>query len=271
MRKPMLIAAIGTLTVVVGLGGLWSLQRRLIYFPEQQLPSQGIVAPEAEAVEFTTDDGLTLNGWFFAHPQADAAVVVFNGNGGNRGGRVGLARSLASLEHGVLLFDYRGYGGNQGQPSEEGLIADGLAAVRFVGGRPDVDPTKIIYFGESLGAAVALGVAEQIEPAALVLRSPFASLASVGSIHYPILPMSMLLRDRYDNVERIGRIAAPLLIVAGSADGTIPIDESRHLYDAAAEPKELVVIEGADHNDYELAGGPQLIEAVGEFLAEHGP
>ena len=122
----------------------------------------------------------------------------------------------------VLLFDYRGYGGNPGHPTEEGLAADARAALGYLAGRPEVDPERVIYFGESLGAAVALRLATERPPAALVLRSPFASLAEVGRRHYPVLPVSLLLRDRYDSAALAGRLDAPLLVVAGGRDQIVP-------------------------------------------------
>jgi fermentation-respiration switch protein FrsA (DUF1100 family) len=120
----------------------------------------------------------------------------------------------------------------------------------------------LAYFGESLGAAVAIGLAEQRPPAALVLRSPFVSLPDIGSVHYPFLPTSLLLWDRYPNLERISGIEVPVLVVAGTADSIVPIAQSRQLYEAASEPKEFVMIEGADHNDFELTAGSQLMDEV---------
>ena len=137
----------------------------------------------------------------------------------------------------VLLFDYRGYGGNPGRPSEDGLAADARAAQAWLAAQPDVDPDRIAYFGESLGAAVAVGLAVQRPPAALVLRSPFTSLADVGAVHYPWLPVRRLLLDRYPSIERIASVHAPVLVIAGDRDDIVPAALSKRLYDAAAEPK----------------------------------
>jgi uncharacterized protein len=194
------------------------------------------------------------------------AVLVCNGNGGNRSLRAALADALSGMGLHVLLFDYRGYGGNPGHPSEEGLAADARAAQAYLAGRPEVDPDRLVYFGESLGAAVALRLAVERPPAALVLRSPFASLAEVGRLHYPLAPMS-LLRDRYDSAAMVGRLAAPLLVVAGGRDRIVPAGHSRRLFAAAPQPKRLVVLEGADHNDHELLAGPRLLAELRAFLA----
>jgi fermentation-respiration switch protein FrsA (DUF1100 family) len=125
----------------------------------------------------------------------------------------------------------------------------------------------VVYFGESLGAAVALRLATERPPAALVLRSPFASLAEVGRLHYPLVPVSLLLRDRYDSAALAGRLAAPLLVVAGGGDRIIPAGHSRRLLAAAPEPKRLVVLDGADHNDRDLLAGPWLLSELRRFFA----
>ena len=135
----------------------------------------------------------------------------------------------------MLLFDYRGYGGNSGRPSENGLAADARAAQAWLAAQPDVE--RVVYFGESLGAAVAIGLAVERPPAALVLRSPFTSLADVGAVHYPWLPVRRLLLDRYPSIERIGSLSAPLMVIAGDRDDIVPESLSKRLYDAAAEPK----------------------------------
>jgi fermentation-respiration switch protein FrsA (DUF1100 family) len=257
--------------LAASIGLLWAFQRRLLYLPAPRtVPPAASVLPGAEEVAFETADGVRLGGWFVpAEGRAvpGTAVLVCNGNGGNRSLRAPLAAALARLGLHVLLFDYRGYGGNPGQPTEEGLAADARAALDYLVGRPEVDPDRVVYFGESLGAAVALRLATERPPAALVLRSPFASLAEVGQLHYPLVPVSLLLRDRYDSAALAGRLAAPLLVVAGGRDRIVPASHSRRLFAAAPQPKRLVVLEGADHNDHDLLAGPRLLAEVHAFLA----
>ena len=252
---------------------LWAFQRRLLYFPvPRTVPPAASVLPGAEEVAFDTADGVRLRGWFLAPvanpaPPTRGAVLVCNGNGGNRSMRAPLAAALARMGLHVLLFDYRGYGGNPGRPTEEGLAADARAALDHLAARPEVDPARLVYLGESLGAAVALRLATERPPAALVLRSPFASLAEVGRLHYPLLPVSLLLRDRYDSAALAGRLAAPLLVLAGGRDQIVPADHSRRLFAAAPQPKRLAVLDGADHNDLDLLAGPWLLAELGRFLA----
>lgn len=263
--------------IVILLGGLvlivWSLQRRLIYFPFGDLPSPDVVGlPGATPVSFSTRDGIMLGGWFVdeARQPRRLTVIVFHGNAGNRALRAPLAQALAQQGFAVLLFDYRGFGGNAGVPTERGLMADSRAAREYLLSRADVDPHRIVYFGESLGTAVAVDLAAEFPPAALVLRSPFRSLADVGQLHYPFLPVRWLLRDRYATVDRIARIRSPLLVIVGDRDRIVPPAESRRLYDLAPEPKTLVVIPGADHNDDALLAGRQMMDAITRFLCMLG-
>ena len=250
---------------------LWFGQRALIYFPDSHVPDVTAAGlPSAEPVDFETEDGLRLAGWFVpaVTPPTGYTLIVFNGNAGDRADRAELAAQLAARGVGVFLFDYRGYGGNPGLPSERGLARDARAALAYVGRRPDVDARRLVFFGESLGAAVAVRLAIEFPPAALALRSPFASLASVGKHHYPFLPVRWLLRDRYPTIDRIGRIQSALLVVAGDLDQVVPLGESEAVFGAAPYPKRLVVLPGADHNDPELAAGPGLVRAVLDLLSQ---
>jgi len=265
----MIVAAEYVAIIAAVLALIWTMQRRLIYFPISSVPTPGeIDLTDVEPVTFKTTDGLSLSGWFFAAsgPSPHVTVLVFNGNAGNRAHRGPLAAALQRHGFAVLLVDYRGYGGNPGAPSKNGLAADARAARAYLAGRSDVDLSRLVYFGESLGTAVAVDLASEHPPAALVLRSPFMSLGDVGQYHYPFLPVRLLLRDRFSPIDQIRRIRVPLLVIAGGHDRVVPIDNSRRLYEAATAPKTLLVIPDADHNDYELLAGDEMIQAIARFL-----
>jgi fermentation-respiration switch protein FrsA (DUF1100 family) len=258
------------LVAIVGLAVLWAFQRHLLYIPFGKVASPASVGLlQVEEVSFRTEDGLTLAGWFVPAKsrRPPFTILVFNGNAGNRSLRAPLALALAEAGLAVLLFDYRGYGENAGRPSEAGLVADGRAARAYLEQRRDVDPRRIVYFGESLGTGVAVALALERPPAALILRSPFASMSELGQYHYPFLPVRLLLSDRYPSIERIGQIRRPLLVIAGDRDSIVPPQQSRRLFNAALEPKELAMVPGADHNDYALLAGDLLIEKVVRFVA----
>jgi fermentation-respiration switch protein FrsA (DUF1100 family) len=257
---------------VLLVAALWAVQRRLIYFPlPEEVAPVATALPGAEDVSFQTSDGLRLGAWFLpvAGAESSATMLVFNGNAGDRSFRAPLAAALSQAGLSVLLFDYRGYGRNLGTPSEAGLLRDARAARAYLAGRNDVDPNRVVYFGESLGAAVAVALAAEQPPAALVLRSPFTSLAEMGRLHYPFLPLvSVLLRDRFDSIERIPHVRCPVLVIAGEQDRIVPITQSRRLYEAAHDPKQFELIPGADHNDLELLIGERLTDRVVRFTRE---
>ncbi len=250
---------------VVLTGLTWVLQRRLVYFPGGTPPPVEQLLPGGEAVTLPTEDGLELAAWFV--PSGPTAVLVLPGNAGNRANRAPLARALAAAGLSVLLIDYRGYGGNPGRPSEEGLRSDARAAVAWLAEHPAVD--RIVYLGESLGAAVATWMATERAPAALMLRSPFPSLGAVARLHYGPVP-DWFLRDRFLAVEQVRDLHLPLLVVVGDQDEIVPVDLSRRLYAAAQEPKRFLAIPGAGHNDPALLDGDRFVAALTAFLREQG-
>lgn len=269
MRRAMKTVVLFAAVVGAVLALVWTLQRRLMYFPAAHVPTPDAIGlTSVEPVTFETADGLVLNGWFLAAPRPSPrfTILVFNGNAGNRAHRGPLATALNQHGFQVLLLDYRGYGGNPGTPSESGLVEDSRAARAYVLGRSDVDASRLVYFGESLGAAVAVGLAAEYPPAALILRSPFTSMADVGQYHYPFLPVRLLLRDRFPSIDRIHLIRSPLLVIAGARDRIVPIQQSRRLYTAASDPKTIVIVPGADHNDYDLVAGNEMILTIVRFL-----
>ena len=254
---PTRIALLTLLIVAIAIVGLWLAQRRLIYLPTG---APGDPPEGWQQVTTTTSDGLEPAGWFHPGTPNTPIVIVFHGNAGNRGDRVVLGSRLVDAGMGVAMFDYRGYGGNAGSPSEEGLANDAQAMVGWV--EAHQANRDILYFGESLGAAIAVGVSVERPPHALVLRSPFRSLSSVAAAHYPVLPVDLLLWDRYPVADQMELVEAPTTVIAGSADGTVPTDQSRDVFEAARLPAEWVLINGADHNDASLSHGAQVIAAV---------
>ena len=266
----LLTAGAGVLAALL-VGVLWAFQRQLVYLPDRgPVPPAAAVLPGARDVVLETEDGLELGAWYLPAAAAQApTVLVASGNGGSRVLRAPLARALAGQGLSVLLFDYRGYGGNPGSPTEQGLARDVRAARRYLVEVAAVPDDRLLYFGESLGAAVVTELAVEHPPAGLVLRSPFEDLASVGRVHYPLLPVRALLRDRYPVAQLIGEVDAPTTVVYGAADAIVPAQQSRRVAAAAARLHRLVAVPGADHNDLVLLAGDPVVEAVVE-LAQAG-
>ena len=272
----------GVLRVVVVLlliGGvvfamMWWLQRQFIYFPDASpVPPAGDVIEGARDMTLRTDDGLELGAWFVPALETGAAdrrmvVLVAPGNGGNRVGRADLAEELRRRGLAVLLMDYRGYGGNPGSPSEDGLARDAMAAAEALDdlGYP---AERTIYFGESLGTGVVAALQSKRPPAGLVLRSPFTDFADVGAVHYPFLPVRRMLRDRFPVVDHLAGSEVPVTVIYGDRDSIVPTELSARVADKAPALAERVVIQGAGHND-PVMFGPRVADAVAHLADEVG-
>lgn len=269
------LALKGAAVVILGLLVLTAImyvtQRGSLYYP---WPSAASASPAGvENVELLTDDGLRLGAWFLpatGGAEPGPAVLICNGNAGYRAHRLPLGVALAERGYHVLLFDYRGYAGNPGSPTEDGLRADARAAARALADRPEVDPSRVAYFGESLGASVCGGLATELPPAALILRSPFPSIVAIGRHHYPYLPVvEALVWDRYPLDRQLtDEVRAPLLVMAGEHDEIVPPRLSRRVSEAAAEPKRFVEVAAAHHNDESLLAGEELLAELSAFLEE---
>ena len=272
VQHPGRVLVVGLLIGGVVVGMLYWLQRQMIYFPDASpVPPAGDVIEGARDVTLHTDDGLKLGAWFVpaAPGQRDGdrrmAVLVAPGNGGNRIGRADLAEELRRRGLAVLLVDYRGYGGNPGSPSEDGLARDAVAAADALEdlGYP---AKRTIYFGESLGTGVVAALQARRPPAGVVLRSPFTEFADVGSEHYPWLPVRRMLRDRFPITDHLAESEVPVTVIYGDQDTIVPTKISKRVADGAPSLAERVVIEGAGHNDAVMFG-PRVADAV-ERLAD---
>jgi hypothetical protein len=270
VRAALVVAGVVVLVLALVVGLLWGFQRTLIYLPDDgPVGSAGSLVPGGSDVVLTTSDGLELAAIHVPGRSPDAVtVLVANGNGGHRGMRAPLARALSDEGLAVLLFDYRGYGGNPGNPTEAGLALDVRAARRYLVEEAGVRPDRLLYLGESLGAAVVTELALEHPPAGLVLRSPFADLPSVAAVHYPLVPVRTLLWDRFPVAELVARVDVPTTVVLGGADSIVPPEQSREVARAAARLHRLVEVPGADHNDPVLLDGEALVAAVVELTRD---
>lgn len=245
------------------------MEEKFIFFPSaaiNQTPRQiGLVFDD---VTFTAVDGVRLNGWFVPHPGANITFLWFHGNAGNISDRLENIRLLHDrIKMNIFIFDYRGYGRSDGIVSESGTYRDAEAALAYLRSRKDVDPKQIVFFGRSLGAAVAAELAMREQCLALLLETPFASIRAMARAAYPWLPIGPLIRTRYDTLDKIARIKAPLLILHGDQDEIIPFSQAKELFEAALEPKEFYTIRGARHNDTYIIGGEAYFAALKDFIA----
>jgi fermentation-respiration switch protein FrsA (DUF1100 family) len=232
----------------------------LLFFPDRELRATPDEPHEELAI--VTDDGERLHGWWVRSGAAGAAAVLLcHGNGGNVGDRVPHIAYLTAAGLDVLAFDYRGYGRSTGRPGEAGTYRDARAARRALLER--TGGGRVLYLGESLGAAVALELAHHHPPAGLILQSPFTSVRDMARLHYPFVPRA-LVPDAYPSLRLIRSLAVPLLVLHGERDEIVPLLSGEELYEAAACPKRLVRFPGRGHND---VVGREWAEAIASWVA----
>jgi uncharacterized protein len=259
-----LLAVIPYATIVAAMA---ITQRRLLYFPDTRRPNPAVAGvPDTRVITIRTADGLDLLGWL-APPAGDTQPVVLylHGNAGNIGYRALRMARLNSFGWGVLLLEYRGYGGNPGTPSEAGLAEDAraaYAALRSMG----VPGRRILVWGESLGTGLAVRLAADIDVGAVLLEAPFTSVAALARAYFPFVPTGLLLRDRFDLIGRIGEVHAPILVMTGGRDEIVPPAMGRAVFAAANEPRQFWWAPEAGHNDMAEAGA---LEAARAFVRQN--
>lgn len=248
-------------------GVMFFSQRDMLYFPQQiSEQDRAFLKSFADPVELHTEDGLTLTAWF--RPPQEKGVPILVAFHGNAGHPVWLGSKLKDFmdgKVGLFLVEYRGYDGNSGSPSEDGLYLDGRAALDWL--KSNGNPPFVLY-GESIGSGVATELAlrpeNQKNLKALILEVPFDSLLNVAKHHYPFVPfLDFLMLDQFRNDEKIGKVHVPLLVLLADRDQVVPHELGLRLYDLANEPKELEIFPGADHGTVFENGG---WNKVSEFL-----
>lgn len=244
---------------------LYFTQRGMMYFPDRTRTAPADAGlPEAKEEKLVTADGETILVWHIAPRDEQRPVVVyFHGNGGALNLRARRFAALAAEGFGVVGVSYRGYGGSTGSPSEDGLIADGIASYEFAAKL--YTPARVALWGESLGSGVAIAVAAEAPVAKLVLETPFTSAADIGAAVYPFLPVRLLMKDQFRSDLRIKSVKAPVLILHGEKDSVVPIAFGERLYEMIPGEKKFARIKGGEHYDLDRHGG---LQAAVEFLIQ---
>jgi uncharacterized protein len=272
-----LLKSVLRITVAALIGAtlfLMIFEKQLIYYPAGGLD----VTPKAlglpfEDVTLDVEPGVKIHGWFIrGSKEPRAATILFShGNAGNIGDRLDRVLSWRDLGADLLLYDYRGFGRSTGSPDEQGTYLDGRAAYDYLVKSRGVDPKRLVLMGESLGCAISIQLALDRPAAGLVLEAPFASIPHMASAIYPFLPARFFVRTRYDNLDKISRVTAPLLVVQGTRDEVIPVEQGKMVFDAASSAKEYLAVEGAHHNDVYVVGGARYKTTLAGFLARVVP
>ncbi len=244
-------------------------QRQVMYYPSSvwsAAPHTGI-----QTVTYVTPDNISITSWY-APPQGDKPVLVmFHGNAGNISDRAFKQDFFAQHGYGFLLAEYRGYGRTKGRPSEEGFYSDARAAMTWLEKTQKIGPSRIILYGESIGTGAASEMAIEFKNTkALVLEAPLTTMPDVTKSVYPWLtPVSYLTLDRYDNLSKAPFFEMPVLVVHGSKDNVIPVEQGKKLFAAVGTAhKKLVILEGGSHNDLAEFG---LLAEIQKFIDQLPP
>ena len=244
-------------------GGVAVFQNNLIYFPENP-PLADVFADARHSGLTPWPDESDYRG-LLREPGGPVrgTVLLFHGNAGRAGQREGYANGLTRLGLRVILAEYPAYGSRPGQLGEAALVAD-ATATQALARRQFSGPLLLV--GESLGAGVAAAVAGTGDVFAVLLITPWDSIASVAAHHYPWLPVGVLLRDRYDSIASLSGYRGRIAVVIAEHDSIVPPELGRRLFDSVAEPKRIWTVPAADHNDWMGRVDPTWWESVIGFL-----
>lgn len=250
---------------LIALGGINLLQNRLLYFPARaavsELSAGGLQAWPA------ADDFRGL----VAMPTGAvrATALVFHGNAGHAGHRMFYASALTRLGLRVILAEYPGYGPRGGALGEASMVEDAAQSIAMA---QRLHGAPLLVIGESLGAGVAAAAAarQRDKVAGLLLITPWDRLSSVAAFHYPWLPVTWLLRDRYDSAAHMANFGRPIVVVVAERDDIVPARFGTRLYDALSEPRRLIVLPGAGHNDWPVRLDAAWWQQVVDILLGEG-
>ena len=241
------------------------LEQKGLYHPVKEIPeSPGKLGIKYEEVNLKTSDGETLNAWYVPAQDAKVTVLYCHGNAGNIH-RLHKVKFFHEMGVNFFIFDYRGYGKSSGKPNEKGLYEDAAAAYDYLISRNDIDKSKIVVYGKSLGGPIAAELCLRREAIALILEGSFASVTMRAQQLYPFLPMKFLITQRYDTVVKIKNIHIPKLISHGKNDEVISFKHGEALFEAAPDPKQFLPFEGG-HNDDVYVTSPAYQEELQKFL-----
>jgi fermentation-respiration switch protein FrsA (DUF1100 family) len=260
------IFVIGVLTLVVLKLLVTWLEPRAVFYPlrgEQETPAR--LGIRFESLRLRAADGVELAAWQLEPEAPKADIVYFHGNGGNLSLWLPVLATLHRFGYRVLAVDYRGYGTSAGTPSEQGLYADAEAVARHAmtnrqAGRP------LLYWGRSLGGAVAAAAARAAPPDALILESTFPDKASVLRLNPLMRLLNAFSSYRLDTLDHLRGFTRPVLVVHAEGDSIIPFRLGRELFERLDAPKTFVTLKEGDHNDLYDAGNSTYWKPIHAFI-----
>ena len=226
---------------------LYFYQGKLLYHPNvNSYVEINNLIPQVEKVTITTSDNHNLLGWFYKKDISKKTILFFHGNAGSLENRIYKLNHFENLDLNFLIIAWRGFSGNSGKPNEKGLYEDARSAMSWLESI-GIKEEKVILYGESLGTAVAIEIAQNKKFAGIVLESPFTSMVEMGKKYYSFFPVGLLLKDRYESISKIKNIRFPVLVMHGKKDRIVPFKMGKKIYDSANSPKFYYFSEYDDH------------------------
>ena len=216
---------------------LYFYQRNLLYHPNENNYSEDKILVDIENVKIKTSDNIELLGWYHEKNLKDfKTLIFFHGNAGSLENRIHKLNHFRDMNINFLIIAWRGFSGNNGNPSEQGLYEDGKSAIDWLI-KKGVSEKNLILYGESLGTGVATHLAQNKNFAGVILETPFTSMIDAAKKFYPYIPVKLLLKDKFENYKKIKNINSPILIMHGEADQLVPFSMGEKIYEIANEPK----------------------------------
>ena len=271
MLKSLIIFVLGLSSIYVMVAaGAFVFQKHLIHVPFAKY----VATPDDRGMPFESvvlnqhNDNAKLNGWFVKHPDSQYSVLVLGGNAGNMSYMLDTVELFYKLGYSVFTYDYRGFGASEGKLTEPAMYDDASLAWNYLTETKQIAPENIVIFGRSLGTAVASWIANEFNPAALIMESGFTSLENLGAIYYKWLPTKYLLKFRYDSLSRISKVTCPILYIHSTEDELIPYTQSEKLYAASTAEKTLLAISGNHASGY-FDSGETYTNGIENFLNQY--
>jgi len=243
--------------------GLYVLQRSLLYHPTENNYYGDDLTVNIEKVKVETDDNIDLLAWYHNKDINKFKTILYlHGNAGSLENRIHKINHFEDMNINFLLLSWRGFSGNKGKPTEQGLYQDARSAIKWLKKQGIIEENIIIY-GESLGTGVTTEIAQNRNFAGIILESPFTSMVAAGKSKYPIFPIKLLLKDKYESDMKIKNIKSPVLIMHGEKDKIVPFWMGEKMFQLANEPKYYYF---SKYDDHMMDFNNELINSIKLFL-----
>lgn len=255
--------------ILAGIGVIYGyikyMELRGIFYPVKQIEiTPKFIDTNFDDIYIKTQDHITINGWFIPYDSAKYTLLFFHGNAGNIGNRLEKIKMLRETGLNIFIIDYRGYGRSEGKPFEKGLYCDAKAAYEYLLHTRGIPPGKIILYGESLGAAIAIDLAAKSEIKAIILEGAFSCGKDMGKEIFPFLP-AFFFNNTYSSFKKIKTVKAAKLFLHSKEDEIVPFALSKKLFDSSPGEKFFTELSGS-HNEAFLYSKNKYLSAISKFI-----